>query len=178
MIKFVNACVLWLTCASSSRAATWSQVASFERSMSVRLNSSTCIRATWLIYTCGTWLIHMCDMTHWWKPWACASIPPPHTHTPQFLHLQMNASCESCHTYEWVLWHSCISHVTRMSGCVCVYVCVFVCVYVCVWMCACVYEWVLLHVWMSDVTFFVKWGIFWTVHEHKSYVTFLENACE
>ena len=41
---------------------------------------------------------------------------------------------ESCHTYEWVMWHIWISHVTHMNE-------------------SChTYEWVMSHIWMSHVT--------------------------
>jgi len=61
----------------------------------------------WLTYICVTWLIHMCDVVN---------------NLMGYVTNQRNGSChafanvnESCHTYEWVMSHTWMSHATHVK---------------------------------------------------------------
>jgi len=75
-------------------------------------------------FVCVTWLNHMCDMT-------------PSYVTLLWLYSLMCVAwrmLESCHTYEWVMSHIWVGHVTHMNE-------------------SChTYEWVMSHIWVGHVT--------------------------
>ena len=63
---------------------------------------------TWLIHICVTWLIHMCV---WRDSFICVWRVCDVTHSYRHdTHLN-----ESRHTYEWVMAHTWMSHVTHMN---------------------------------------------------------------
>jgi len=130
---------------------------------------------TWLIhdsFICVTWFIHMCDMTHphVWQNKVLSGLnrvvseivdereglllrqlrmsqitrERVMSHTNQSCHTYESVMShiwighvthvdESCHTYEWVISHIRMSHVTHINE-------------------SChTYEWVMSHIWMSHV---------------------------
>jgi len=151
MIEFVNACVLWPTCASSSRAAAWSRVASFERSMSVRLNSSTyrSSHVTHMNESCHTFY---CVVSRIWMRRIT------HTHLNSSIHRWTHHVTHVTHMNESYDTHASVMSHVWVGVCVCVCMCICVCVCVCVDVCMCV--------WVGPVTRVNEWCHFFCKMRH------------
>jgi len=100
-------------------------------------------------FMCVTWLIHMCNKTHsnvWHDLFICTneSCHTYEVHTRARGKWKIEAvyiSCQAYHTYEWVMSHIWMSHVTHGMS------------HVTHIDASChTYEWVMSHIWMSHIT--------------------------
>jgi len=74
-------------------------------------------------FTCATWLIHMCDMTHWLNhmldmthSYMCEMTDLTCDLTDSHVWNCMCAMNESCHTYGCIMLRIRMSHVTYMNA--------------------------------------------------------------
>ena len=67
------------------------------------------IRLSWLIYISVTWLIYVCDMTHLHMCGMKRSYEMTETDC------RAKITSESWHTYEYVMLHVWMSHITRIN---------------------------------------------------------------
>jgi len=93
---------------------------------------------------CVIWLIQMCDMTYsdmWHESFICV------TRTGEGVSraARTTRTNESCQTYEWVMSHIVVSHVTHMNYSICAYGGVMS--HINEWCHA--YEWVMSYIWRS-----------------------------
>jgi len=118
------------------------------------------IYVTWFSCMRVTWLLHMCDMTHshvWQtsRVWhnsihmcVCVCVCECVRHDSLTSSGFRSAKNESCHTYNGVMSHIWMSHVTHMNE-------------------SChTHEWVMSHIWMSHVT-----------HIWMSHVIHMNESC-